>query len=75
MTNLATYHISLCCVPDELFADGAEGRLWEERSAELVAFDNVHFGLFDGAASVMEGEQALSLRFGLGVSLGLTCSI
>lgn len=47
-------------VPNKLFADGAEGRLREEGGAELVTLDHVDFGLFDGAASMMEGEQTVS---------------
>lgn len=62
-------------VPDKLFADGAERRLREERGAELVTFDNVNFGLFDGAASLVQGEQAVSVPFRLGVSLGLARSV
>lgn len=65
----------LCCVPDELFADGAKGRLREERGAELVTFDDVNFSLFDGSSSLVEGEQAFSLLFRLRVSLSLTKSV
>lgn len=83
MTNMIMKNIiiwrsvisQLVCVPDKLFADGAEGRLREERGTELVTFDNVNFSLFDGTSPVMEGEQALSLLFGLWVSLRLTCSV
>lgn len=61
--------------PDKLFADGAEGRLREECGAKLVTFDNMNFGLFDGTSPLMEGEQTLSLKFGLLVSLILTSRI
>lgn len=67
--------VSVCCVPDELFADGAEGRLREERGAELVTLDDVDFGLFDGASPLVEGEQTLSLRFRLLFSFSLTCGV
>ncbi len=67
--------ISVCCAPDKLFADGAEGRLREERGAELVTFDDVNFSLLDGTSPLMEGEQTLSLLFGLWVSLSLTCGV
>lgn len=67
--------ISDCCVPDKLFADGAEGRLREERGTELVTFDNVNFCLLHGASPLMEGEQTLSLMFRLRVSLSLTCGV
>lgn len=40
-------------VPDKLLADGAEGGLWEEGGAELVALDHVHLGLLDGAAALV----------------------
>lgn len=73
--NLVVCDIPVCCVPDKLFADGAEGRLREERGAELVTFDNVNFSLFDGPSPLMEGEQTLPLWFGLWVSLSLTCSV
>lgn len=69
------YEISAYCIPDKLFADRAEGWLWEECSAELVTFDNMDFGLFDGTASLMQGKQTLSLPFGLWVSLSLTWSV
>lgn len=67
--------LGFCCVPDELFADGAEGRLREERGAELVTLDDVDFGLFDGASPLVEGEQTLSLRFRLLFSFSLTCGV
>lgn len=60
-------------VPDKLFADRAEGRLWEEGGAELVAFDDVNFGLLDGAAPLVEGKETLPLW--LGLTLRLACSI
>lgn len=69
------YDVSVCCVPDKLFADGAEGRLREKRGAELVTFDNMDFSLLDGASPLVEGEQTLPLPFGLRVPLSLTCSI
>lgn len=56
-------------VPDELFADGAERGLREERGAELVTLDHVNFGLFDGAPPLVEGEQTLSVLLGLAVTL------
>lgn len=59
-------------LPDELFADGAEGRLGEEGGAELVTLDQMDFGLFDGAASLMQGEQAVSAPLGLRVGAALT---
>ena len=68
-------HISQFYVPDELFADGAEGRLREERGAELVTFDHVDFGLFDGSSALVEREQTFALGFGLGVSVSLTGSV
>lgn len=57
--------------PDKLFADGAEGGLREEGGAELVTLDQVNFGLFDGAAPVMEGEKTLALR----IAVRLTCRV
>lgn len=69
------YEMSVCCIPDELFADGAEGRLREERSTELVTFDYMDFGLFDGTAPMMQGEQTLSLPLRLGVSISLPRSV
>lgn len=65
----------VCFIPDEFFADGAEGRLGEERGTELVTFDHVDFGLFDGAAPLVEGEQALSLPLRVWVGRYLTSSI
>lgn len=47
--------------PDELFADGAEGGLREERRAELVAIHHVYFGLLDGASPLAEREHAVPL--------------
>lgn len=75
VTNLVIYDISVCCIPDKLFADRAEGRLREERSTELVTFDNMDFGLFDRTASLMQGKQTLSVPLGLGVSISLTWSV
>lgn len=62
-------------VPDKLFADGAEGRLREEGGAELVTFDHVNLGLFDGAAPLMEGKHPLPLPLGLRISLALNRGI
>jgi len=75
MTNLVICDIQVGGVPDKLFADGAEGRLREEGCTELVTFDDVNFGLFDGATSLMEGVQTLSLALRLLVCLSLTYSI
>lgn len=66
---------SVCCIPDKLFADRAESRLREERGTELVAFDNVNFGLFDGTSPLVQGEQVLSLPLRLWFSVRLSCSI
>lgn len=62
-------------LPDELLADGAESRLREERGAELVTFDVVNFGLFDGAAPLVEREQTVSPPLRLQVSLCLTSCV
>lgn len=67
--------IGVFCAPDKLLADGAEGRLREERGAELVTLDDVDLGLFDSPSPLVEGEQTLSLWAALLVSLGLTCSV
>lgn len=67
-------HLSMIVfVPDKLFADGAEGGLREKGGAELVTFDNVNFGLFDGPSPLMQGEQTLSHLSRL--FLRLTCSV
>ncbi|TNN50665.1 hypothetical protein EYF80_039115 [Liparis tanakae] len=55
---------------DELLADGAECRLGEERGAELVPFDHVDFGLFDGAAPRVQSGQTGPLGLGLPVPVG-----
>lgn len=73
MTDLL--HQNISAVPDELFADGAERRLREERGAELVTLDKVNFGLFDGAASLMQHEQTVSPSLSLRVGISLTSSI
>lgn len=51
--------------PDKLFADGAEGRLGEERSAEFVGFHQVDFGLFDCPSTLVKREDAVPLLLGL----------
>lgn len=51
--------------PDKLFADGAEGRLREERSAEFMAFHHVDFGLLDGASALVESVNTIALLLGL----------
>lgn len=61
--------------PDKLFADGAEGRLREEGSAELVALHHVYFGLLDGASPLVERKHAVPLLLGLWVHTSLTSSI
>lgn len=40
-----------------------------------MTFDHVDFGLFDGAAPLVEGEQTLSLPLRLWVGRYLTSSI
>lgn len=72
---MGQFGVWVCFIPDEFFADGAEGRLGEERGAEFVTFDHVDFGLFDGAAALVEGEQTLSLPLRLCVGLYLTSGI
>ncbi|KAG7225542.1 hypothetical protein INR49_004948 [Caranx melampygus] len=52
-------------VQDEVINDGAEGWLREEGGAELVTLDDVNFGLFDGTAALVEGEQAVTLSLRL----------
>lgn len=51
--------------PDKLFADGAEGRLREERGAEFVGFHHVDFGLFDRPSPLVKREDAIPLLLGL----------
>lgn len=58
-TDLASY------APDKLLADGAEGRLREERSAEFVGFHHVDFGLFDCPSPLVKREDAVPLLLGL----------
>lgn len=69
------FTIPLAVVPDELFADGAEGGLGEEGGAELVALHHVDFGLLDGAAPLVEREQTFSLLLRLLVGLGWSRSV
>lgn len=40
--------------PDELSADGAECGLFEESCEELMVFDEVNLGLFDGSSSTVQ---------------------
>ena len=63
------------CVPDKLFAHRAEGGLGEEGGAELMTFDHMDFGLFNGPASMVQGKEALSLPLAIPVCLAVTCSI
>lgn len=75
MTNVKICDFLGFCIPNKLFADGAESWLRKERRAELVTLDHVNFGLLYGAASLMESEQTLSLTLGLRVSVRVTHSI
>lgn len=52
----------LAYAPDELVADGAEGRLWEEGGCEFMTLDMVHTCLLDGPAAVVQREEALTLQ-------------
>lgn len=62
-------------VPDKLFADRAESRLREKGGGELVTFDHMNFGLFDGTASVMQGEHSIFFPLALSISFAVTRSI
>lgn len=74
-TNVKICDFLVFCIPNKLFAYRAEGWLRKERRAELVTLDHVNFGLLYGAASLVEGEQTLSLTLGLRVSVCVTHSI
>lgn len=63
MHNLKLRVKGQATIPDKLMADGAKRGLWEKGGGELMALDMMDFGLFDGSSTVMQSEEAFSLKF------------
>ena len=52
-------YVCVLLSPDEVPADGAEGRLVEERGRELVTSDFVNLVLFDGSSPPVERRESI----------------